>query len=92
VENPKLDATLRYKNLCWIFFPLTSRAADFEDCCLLVEEALHSVSKQVEEKIRETTPKIDVENSSVQAPFSLPEPFANVVGLKKKEKPNGGSK
>jgi hypothetical protein len=43
------------------------------------------------EKIRET-PKIDVENSSVQAPFSLPDQFANVVGLKKKEKPNGGSK
>jgi len=71
VENPKLDATLRYKNLCRIFHWL-SRAADFEDCYLLVEEALHNVSKQVEGKIRET-PKIDVENSSVQAPFSLPE-------------------
>jgi hypothetical protein len=70
---------------------LASRAADFEDCCLLVEEALHNVSKQVEAKIRET-PKIDVENSSVQASFSLPEQFANVAGLKKKEKPNGGSK
>jgi hypothetical protein len=58
---------------------------------LLVEGALHNVSKQVEGKIRET-PKIDVENSSVQAPFSLPEQFANVAGLKKKEKPNGGSK
>jgi hypothetical protein len=72
VENPKFDATLRYKNLCRIFFPLASRAADFEDCCLLVEEALHSVSKQVEEKIRET-PKINVENYSVQALFCLPE-------------------
>jgi len=58
---------------------------------LLVEEALHNVSKQVEGKIRET-PKIDVENSSVQAPFSLPKQFANVAGLKKKEKPNDGSK
>ena len=45
----------------------------------------------MEEKIRET-PKTDVENSSVQVPFSLPERFANVAGLKKKEKPNGGSK
>ena len=43
------------------------------------------------EKIRET-PKIDVEDSTVQAPFSLSKQFANVVGLKKKEKPNGGSK
>ena len=51
VENPKLDATLRYKNLCRIFFPLASRTAEFEDCCLLVEEALHNVSKQVEGKI-----------------------------------------
>ena len=50
VENPKLDATLRYKNLCKIFIPLASRAADFEDCYLLVEETLHTASKQVEEK------------------------------------------
>lgn len=42
-------------------------------------------------KIKEA-PKIDVENSSVQAPFSLPEQFANVAGLKKKEKPKGESK
>jgi hypothetical protein len=55
VENPKLDDTLRYKNLCRIFFPLASRAADFEDCCLLVEEALHSVSKQLEEKNQRTS-------------------------------------
>ena len=80
VENPKLATTIRYKNLCQIFFPLASRDADFEDCCLLVEEALHNVSKQVKEKIREA-PKIDIENSNMQAPFSLP---ANVAGLKKK--------
>ena len=29
VENPKLDATLWYKNLCRIFFLLASRATDF---------------------------------------------------------------
>ena len=45
----------------------------------------------MEGKIRKP-PKIDAENSNVQAPFSLPEQFANVAGLKKKEKPNGGSK
>ncbi|XP_062185944.1 protein FAR1-RELATED SEQUENCE 5-like [Phragmites australis] len=50
VENPKLNATLRYKNLCKRFLPLASRAADFEECYLFVEEALHSMSKQVEEK------------------------------------------
>jgi hypothetical protein len=32
---------------------LASRAADFEDCYLLVEETLHTVSKQVEEKLKE---------------------------------------
>ena len=50
VENPNFDATLRYKNLCQLFLPLASRAADFEDCYLLVEEVVHRVSKQVEEK------------------------------------------
>ena len=51
VENPKLDAAIQYKNLCKMFISLASRAADFEDCYLLVEDALHSVSKQVNEKI-----------------------------------------
>jgi hypothetical protein len=72
MENPKLDAALRYKNLCKIFLPVASRAADSEDCCLLVENAVHNLSKQVEEKIR-GTPYIDVEQPSAQAPFSLPE-------------------
>jgi len=54
MENPKLDVALRYKNLCKMFISLASRAADFEDCYLLVEDALHSVSKQVNEKIKGT--------------------------------------
>ena len=67
MENPKLDATLRYKNLCKTFIPLASRAADFEDCYLLVEETLHTASKQVEAKIKGTTN--NAENSSVQETF-----------------------
>jgi len=91
VENPKLDATLWYKNLCKIFIPLASRAADFEDCYLLVEETLHTASKQVEEKIKGTS-NINAENSSVQETFSLPEQYTQVAALKKKEKSKGGSK
>ena len=53
MENPSLDAAIRYKNLCKMFISLASRAADFEDSYLLVEEALHNVSKQVEEKLKE---------------------------------------
>jgi peptide subunit release factor RF-3 len=56
-----------------------------------VENAVHNLSKQVEEKIR-GTPHIDVEQPSAQAPFSLPEQCANVAGLKKKERQKGGSK
>jgi hypothetical protein len=67
---------------------LASRAADFEDNYLLLEEALHSMSLRVEEKIR-GIPSTDVEKPSVQATFSLPE---NVAGLKKKERRNNGSK
>ena len=43
----------------------------------------------MEGKIRKPH-KIDAENSNVQAPFSLPEQFANCTGFKKKEKSNGG--
>ena len=74
-----------------MFISLASRAADFEDSYLLVEEALHNVSKQVEEKIK-GTPNIDAEKSGAEQTFSLPEQYAHVVGLKKKEKQKGGSK
>ena len=89
VENPNFHATLRYKNLCQLFLPLASRAADFEDCYLLVEDALHSVSKQVNEKIK-GTPTIDAEKSSAQETFSLPGQYAHAAGLKKKERQKGG--
>ena len=69
-----------------MFISLASRAADFEDCYLLVEDALHSVSKQVNEKIK-GTPIIDAEKSSVQETFSLPEQYAHAAGLKKKMAP-----
>ena len=70
---------------------MASRAADFEDCYLLVEDALHSVSKQVNEKIK-GTPTIDAEKSSAQETFSLPGQYAHAAGLKKKERQKGGSK
>ena len=59
VENPKLNAAIQYKNLCKMFISLASRAADFEDFYLLVEDALHNVGKQVnEKKSRELLPLI----------------------------------
>ena len=44
---------------CKMFISLASRAADFEDFYLLVEDALHNVGKQVnEKKSRELLPLI----------------------------------
>jgi hypothetical protein len=58
---------------------------------LLLEETLHTASKQIEEKIRGTS-NINAENSNVQETFSLPEQYTQVASLKKKEKKEGVSK
>ena len=45
----------------------------------------------MKKKIKGTS-NINAENSSVQETFSLPDQYTHVAGLKKKEKPKGGSK
>jgi hypothetical protein len=47
-ENPKLDAVLRYKFLSLKFVILATQAASSEECCILIENALDSLCKQVE--------------------------------------------
>lgn len=95
VENPNLEFrchTWVKKNPCQRLLPLASRAAEYEDCYLLVEEALHRVSKQGEEEETRGTPNVDASKPSVEESFSLTEPFKHVAGLKEKEKQKSGSK
>lgn len=90
MENPNLEfrchTWVKKKNPCQRLIPLASRAAEYEDCYLLVEEALHRVSKQGEEEETRGTPNVNASKSSVEESFSLTEPFKHVAGLKEKEK------
>lgn len=90
VENPNLEfrchTWVKKKNPCQRLLPLASKAVEYEDCYLLVEEALHRVSKQGEEEETRGTPNVDASKPSVEESFSLTEPFKHVAGLQEKEK------
>lgn len=45
IENPKLDAMLRYKSVSHKFLNLAYQAASFLECCLLVDDVLDSLGK-----------------------------------------------
>ena len=55
VENPKLESQLRCKNLFHKFLNLAYKAADYPDCCLLLEDGLDCLSTQLEDKLNAST-------------------------------------
>jgi zinc finger SWIM domain-containing protein 3 len=55
VENPKLEAQLRYKTLSHKFHSLAYKVANSLECCLMLENALDCVAPQLEDKLNATT-------------------------------------
>lgn len=55
LENPKLDASRRYKFLSHKFISLASQAADFEECFAFVDNALETLGQQVEQMVEVNT-------------------------------------
>jgi zinc finger SWIM domain-containing protein 3 len=55
VENPKLEAQLRYKALSHKFHSLAYRVANSLECSLMLENALDCVAPQLEDKLNATT-------------------------------------
>ena len=55
IENPKLDAMLRYKFLSHKFHDFAYKAAADSECSLLVDNALDSLAKQIEDKMSGST-------------------------------------
>lgn len=51
IANPKLDAMLRYKSMSHKFQNLAYQAASFPECCLLVDNVLDCLGKQLQEKM-----------------------------------------
>lgn len=58
IENPKLEAMLRYKKLSYKFHNLARKASYSTACCFLLENALDSLGPQVEDKPKVPTSPI----------------------------------
>uniref|UniRef100_A0ACD5X0B4 Uncharacterized protein n=1 Tax=Avena sativa TaxID=4498 RepID=A0ACD5X0B4_AVESA len=91
VENPKLEAQLRYKNLSHKFHTLAYKIANSLECCLMLENALDCVGPKLEDKLNETTnatnkPSNDQEN--VDPNVQQTSEFLSAAKLKKKEVPS----
>jgi hypothetical protein len=68
VENPKLEAMLRYKELSLKFHTMAHKVANYAECCMLLENALDSVGPKLEEKLKASAsameePSNDKENT-----------------------------
>ncbi|EEE54990.1 hypothetical protein OsJ_02614 [Oryza sativa Japonica Group] len=55
IENPNMDAMLRYRFMSHKFLNLAHRAANFPECTMLVDSALDILGKQIEDKISACT-------------------------------------
>jgi zinc finger SWIM domain-containing protein 3 len=88
VENTKLEAQLRYKNLSHKFHTLANKVASSLECCLLLENALDCVSPQLDKKLNETintTNKPCDDQENVDSNVQLTSEFLSATKLKKKE-------
>ena len=84
IENPKLDAMLRYKFLSHKFHDFSYKAASDPEWRMLVDNALDCIAKQVEEKVRESK-SILSDSSNVQPNVQQDEGLLTSARLKKKE-------
>uniref|UniRef100_A0A8R7Q4E2 SWIM-type domain-containing protein n=1 Tax=Triticum urartu TaxID=4572 RepID=A0A8R7Q4E2_TRIUA len=83
IEDPKLDAMLRYKFVSHKFHDFASEAASDRECILLVDNALDILAKQVREKLR-ISRSILSESSNVQPNVQQDEGLLSSARLKKK--------
>jgi len=84
IENPKLDAMLRYKFLSHKFHDFAYKAASDPECCLLVDNALDCVAKQVADKMSASTSILN-DSSNVQPNVQQEEGLLSSARLKKKD-------
>ena len=55
IANPNMDAILGYRNMPLKFQILAHRAANFQECILLLDNTLDILDKHIEEKINGCT-------------------------------------
>ena len=55
VENPKMEAELRYKDLSHKFHKMAQKAANSPQCCILLDNALDSVAPHIHDLLNAST-------------------------------------
>jgi len=83
IENPKLDAMLRYRSMSHKFLNLAYQAASSIECCLLVDNALDCLSNQLKDKLSVST-SILSDSYNVQPNIPQDEDMLSAARLKKK--------
>jgi zinc finger SWIM domain-containing protein 3 len=84
IEDPKLDAMLRYKVMSKFFLNLAYPAASDPECCILVDNALDCLSKQLHDKFSAPT-RILCDTYNAQPNIQQDEELLSDARLKKKE-------
>ncbi|EEC70170.1 hypothetical protein OsI_00892 [Oryza sativa Indica Group] len=83
IENPMMEASLRYKFLSHRFLTLAQQAANYPECTLLVNNTLDILSKQIEEHLSGYASTSD--QSATHKEVMPPNNLLSNARLKKKE-------
>jgi zinc finger SWIM domain-containing protein 3 len=86
IENPKLDAMLRYRYLSHKFLILAYQAASSLECCSVIDSTLDSLGKQLEDKISASR-SILSESCTAQPNVQQGDDLLSAARLKKKRCP-----
>ncbi|PUZ75417.1 hypothetical protein GQ55_1G166700 [Panicum hallii var. hallii] len=86
IENPKLDAKLRYRYLSHKFLILAYQAASSMECCSVIDSTLDSLGKQLEDKISASR-SILSESCTAQPNVQQGDDLLSAARLKKKRCP-----
>jgi len=91
IENPKMDAMLRYRFMSHKLQNLAHRAANFPECTMLVDSTLDILGQQIEDKINAYTSTHEY-LPTVSTDVSPPNEILSSACLKKKEVQTKSSK
>jgi zinc finger SWIM domain-containing protein 3 len=87
VADPKLDAMNRTNSLSHKFYNLVTEACNSEECCILIENSLDNLSKEVKERLLNAQVTTPASNIPLTAQVTTPAPNIPLADarLKKKE-------
>jgi zinc finger SWIM domain-containing protein 3 len=91
LENPKMEAELRYKDLSHKFHKIAQQAANSPQCCFLLDNALDSVAPHIHDLLNASTSAMNElckDKENVDPNVQQVDEMLRSVRLKKKEVPS----